>query len=241
MTRIATYVTLTLVLVLALGLGHPIHAQPGTDPASRPATTSRPAALQPAPTPGEALERAAHAMALGDEAAYRQAAVIRSPSRFSEMQVRSIFASARLHKAVREHNVKGERTREAGFDRNQTLLVPKAPGAAEWEQDRDAIRKMEWKIDGDVARPATNASWLEGSSSGRISIERVEGGWVVILADPIDAAPAEHLQPFTDSAAAAARAADATTKQVEAGKLHTISEVNDFFDAERNKEPQKAS
>ena len=233
--------TSKLLALMLLAASHVAHAQPATGPTTRgAATTQAAAALQPAPTPGEALERAMHAIAQGDEAAYRRTTDVRSPHGFAEAHVRLIFASARLHKAVREHNVKAQRTRDAGFDRGRTLLAPAAPGSTEdWERTRDAIRAMQWKIEGNVARPADNPSAFEGNSSGKMLVERMEGGWVLVLADPVDQAPVEHLKQFAEGASASARAADRTAEQVVAGKLRTIAEVNDVFDAERKRPVEK--
>src|SRR5438105_14685070 len=66
-------------------------------------------AVRPAPTPAEAFERATRAMADGDETAWRRAVAYRSPSMVAEAEAHTSFASARLHRAVREHGVTGRR------------------------------------------------------------------------------------------------------------------------------------
>ncbi len=125
-----------------------------TRPAACPAAAAtRPAA--PAATPGEALARSMQAMADIDEAAYRRATVIESPTGYSDAYTRMMFASYRLRRAVREHGVTGRRVRDAGWDRDQTLssgVIEPMP-EAQWGTARDAIGKLEWKIDGDVAEP----------------------------------------------------------------------------------------
>jgi hypothetical protein len=224
-----TIATCVLLLFFSASLAW---AQSATAPATQQAVL-----LQPAPTPGEAVERSMQAMVDSDEAKYRQSVDVKSPSGYSEACTRWTFASARLHKAVRDHNVTGQRLREAGFDRNQTLSpgIPPPPSAKEWEAMRKAIRAIEWEVDGSVARPKGNPSMFSGGTQGKTSIERSGDGWVVVIADPVESAPAEHLQQLAKGWSAKTTAIDAATEQVRAGKLKTILEVNDFVDAEMKK------
>jgi len=69
--------------------------------------------LEPAPSPGEAIERSLRAQAEGDEAAYRRVVVFRPPGGYMDVSLRAQFAGARLHRAVRECGVTGKRVADA--------------------------------------------------------------------------------------------------------------------------------
>ena len=201
-----------------------------------PTTTQASTSLQPARTPGEALLRAMQAMADADEAAYRRVVDVRSPHGYSEAYTRWVFASARLENAAREHKVVGKRVREAGFDRNEKLATGASlPSAKEWDAQRKAIEAIEWEVDGDEAHPKGKPSMFSGGTQGKTSIVRSGDGWIMVLADPAESAPPEHLQQFAKAWSAKAAAFDAATKQIKAGKLKTILAVNDFIDAEMKK------
>jgi hypothetical protein len=124
--------------------------------------------------------------------------------------------------------------RDAGFDRHRTLS-PNIP-APQTQREREgwlaAVRRIEWEVDGDVARPKGKPDMFSGGTQGRTSIERVDGGWVVVISDPVETGTPEQLRKFAEGWTAMAAAIDATTEQVNAGKLRTFVEVNDYFDAQ---------
>jgi hypothetical protein len=205
-----------------------------------PPATDEVSSLRPAPTPGKALERAIQAAVDADEAAYRRIVLIKSPYGHSEACARWGLASARLHRAVREHNVTGQRVREAGWDRNETLSPnnPDPPSAKEWEAERKAIRGMRWEVNGDIARPKDRPDMYSRGTQGDTSFERLGDGWIVVIADPNESASVD-LQRFAKGWSAMALAIDATTARVNAGEFKTMRQVNDFFDA-RLKEIEQA-
>jgi hypothetical protein len=203
---------------------------PATQPVGNEATP------EPATSPGDALERSMRAWFDADEQVYRRVTLIKSPEGYSDAYVQWAFASFRLHRAVREHGVTGRRLREAGWDRDQTLSpgIPEPPKAAEWDQMQEVIRKLEWKTHDDVAEPI-DAPWFEGGTQGETAVRRIDGGWTVVLSDPIGRAPAEHLQKFAKAWFTHAANIDAATEKVNDGELRTIREVNDFLEARRGK------
>jgi hypothetical protein len=223
-----TMATCLTMLLLATPLAS---AQSTTVPATQKAIS-----LDPVPTPSEAVLRSMQAMVDGDEAAYRRVVDVRSPHGYSEAYTRWVFAAARLENAVREHNVVGKRVREAGFDRNERLSTGASPPPAkEWEAQRKAIEAMEWEVVGDRAHPKGNPSAFSGGTQGKTSIERSGDGWMIVIADPAESAPPEHLQQFAMAWSTKAAAFDAATARVKAGKFKTILEVNDFIDGESKK------
>jgi hypothetical protein len=208
--------------------------------AAQPTTTTAPATAPAAPagTPGEAMIRVFEAQANGDEAALRRAAVFRPPDGIAARQARAMLASARLHRAVNEHGVTAQRTRDAGFDRGQNLLANEPLSGQRLEQARLAIKQMEWDVQGDTARPVRGGPLGgDGGQEGPVA-QRAGDGWVIVFTDPPDA---------DDAADQLARAATihadvftAAAEQVEAGKLRTIREVNDFIEARRNAVHERA-
>jgi hypothetical protein len=187
------------------------------------------------------MERAMQAMADGDEAACRRAVLMKPPHGYSESCLRGGLASARLHRAVREHGVTGQRLRDAGWDRNNTLSpdIPEPRSPAESKREIEMIRGLEWEVTGNVARPKGKPDMFSGNTSGKISVERSDPGWIMVLADPVDDAPPEHLRKFAEGWSIMASAIDATTEQVRAGKLRTILAVNDYFAVQRKEREAK--
>ena len=189
-------------------------------------------AIRPAPTPAEAFERAMRAMAAGDEAAYRRIVVFAPPSRVAEAQARERFASARLHRAVGEHGVTGRRVCGAGFDKSRTLLPPAPPSRERVEQAMEAYRRIEWKVDGDVATPSTTRPVF--GPEKQIRIERLGNGWVVIVSDSNSLPDSEPgIRQYAQSSTVHAEIYDSAAAQVRAGKLRTVREVNDFIEGRK--------
>src|SRR3954454_19036920 len=135
-------IVLALLISLACDACATRHPQTSA-PAARQAVT-----LDPAPTPADAFERAVRAMAEGDEEAWRRIVVYQPPRVVAEAQALSRFAGARLHRAVRENGVAGRRVRDAGFDRNERLIVPEPPSRRRIEEELAAVRNIQWKVDG---------------------------------------------------------------------------------------------
>src|SRR5688500_18575780 len=102
-----------------------------------------------AASPGEAYERLIQATADADEQACRNVTVVAPPGGFADASIDALFASFRLHRAVREKGVTGKRVRSAGFDRNERLLVPEPPEPQLLGQAMEKIREMKWTIEGD--------------------------------------------------------------------------------------------
>lgn len=228
--------SLIVTCALALLLSTPLAcAQAPTTPTTRTAP-----ALQPAATPGEALERAMRAIVYSDEAGYRRAVDLRSPHGYSEGYARLTFASARLRKAVRENDVTARRLREAGWDPNETLMIGIAdtPTAAQWEAIHQGIQAIAWEVDGSVALAKGTPAMFSGGTQGETSVERSGDGWIVVIADPVDSATPEEFRQVANRLFALSAAIDAATGRVKAGKLKTIREVNDFVDAEWKKAQQ---
>jgi hypothetical protein len=203
--------------------------------ASAPAKAQAGPALEPAPTPGEALARSIGAIANADEQAYRRIAQIRSPEGHSDAAVRWQFAASRLHQAVRDHGVTWGRARAAGFDREDALSpgIPEPPDRKQMAGLLQTVRNMQWTIEGDLAKPADNTPF--SGTQGVMEVRRLRGGWVIVLSDPVDSAPREHLRQFARSWNAHAHAIDAATAKVKAAELKTMGQVNDFVEAERKR------
>ena len=191
---------------------------------------------EPAETPGEAAERTVRALVAADERAYRRVTLIRSPAGYADGCIRWVFASFRLHRAVREHGVTSWRVRDAGWDPNEMLspgiVEPSDP--AELPQVRERIARLEWDIDGDVARPR-GGHRIQDNSFGETTVERVDGGWTVVLSDPVGKAPAEDLRRVAQIFNAKADALNAATAKVNARELRTMRDVNQFVKANRPK------
>src|SRR3954470_7324945 len=82
----------------------PAAAERGAGADAAPAAPSEPspaATIEPASSPGDALERSMRAQADGDEATYRKVVVFRPPGGYTDVSARVTFAAARLHRAVR--------------------------------------------------------------------------------------------------------------------------------------------
>jgi hypothetical protein len=216
--------------VILATAGAVVAAEPGTKPAAtKPATmTAAAAKLTPSKTPAEALERMLEAHRRGDEAALRRLARIEAPDGMAEASAQVWFAAVELHEAVRENKVARARVRDAGFDRQYSLMVPDPGAQGPWEPTRDAIRAAQWTIEGDVATPGGLP--LNESTS----VRKVDGGWIVVLSEAAQAQP-EHVKQFVTSWMAQAASIRAATAQVRAGKLRTVGEINDFLEAERKK------
>jgi hypothetical protein len=179
------------------------------------------------------MMRAYEALADGDEAAYRRLVLFRPPCAYVEANARLQLASARLYRAVRDHHVTGKRVRDAGFDRNETLLVREPMPREHLAAVREGMRKMEWQIDGDVAAPVS-----ENPSNPRV--ERLGGGWIFVATDAGAQAEPEHLAMFAASTNNTADIVRAATKEIEAGHFHTILEVNQFIDDQRKRAADRA-
>lgn len=205
--------------------------------ADSPAATSKPAVaeIDPAKTPGLAVERWLHSMTANDEAAYHAIVLIVSPHRYSESYSRMTFAGYRLHEAVQKHQVKGERKLESGWDRNFTLAneIERPPDPASWEAVRDVIRGVKWKVVGDVAEPIDGPPFLPDVAGSKVQVLRVQGGWAVAIFDPVRKATPDQLKKYSSLWLAQTQALDAATAKVNAGELTTILQVNDFVEAER--------
>ncbi len=183
-----------------------------------------------APSPREAALRYVDAMISADEATFRRNIEIRSPAGYSDAFVRWGFASGRLHDSVRSRGITGQRVRDAGWDRNETITpdAPKPVNKAELLKTRDVLLQAQWRIDGDTARPI-DVPWFTGGTAGNLSVEREPSGWKVIISDPIDSAPADHLRTFANAWNAMADDLDATTARVRSGDFRSVREVNDYL------------
>ena len=204
------------------------------------AASAAPEVFEPAPAPGEAFARAMRAWSEGDEAAYRERVVFRPPALLAEAQVRVYFAAARLHRAVRDRGVTGRRVRDAGFDRNETLLAPAPPAPASIEQAMKAYRRMEWKVDGNLATPATTRPLFDPDK--QVRVERMAGRWVVVVSDS-ESVPNSEPQVRQTARISAIQAEDfnAAAAAVNAGTLRTVREVNDFIERRREERTRRAA
>lgn len=203
------------------------HAEPTTVP------TARAAGLVASAKPGDALVAAMQAMVDGDEAKYRQFVDVRSPHGYSEGYIRWVFASARLHQAVakNEVDVKDPRGRDA---RLSTSIAPPLP-PDQWKAMRAAIDAVEWVVEGQLAYPTGKPAWFGGGTQGNTTVERSGDGWIVVIADPVQSAPPEHLEHYRKIWSATSAVIDNATEQVRAGKLKSILEINNYVKAETNK------
>jgi hypothetical protein len=177
------------------------------------------------------MYRSAAAMAGGDEASFRRITAIRSPHGYCEGYFRWGLASQRLHRAIREHGVTGKPIRSAGFDRNERLANA---GEEFTEEDlakyRKTLARVKWTIKGDVA--LENGQRSSTTTAGVQTIERWRGGWMVVYSDPEVARTgdpsAQTMSRYGEGWATLAVAMDAAVAEVEAGRLKTMLQVNDF-------------
>jgi hypothetical protein len=170
------------------------------------------------------------AFAEGDEEAYRSVLVYRPPAALVEQQARLHFASVRLHRAVKEHGVSGRRVRDAGFDKNEKLTVNEPPTPEQIEREMEFIRRLEWKVDGEVATPVTTRPVF--GPDRRTRVERTGGRWLVAFSNPDGEADDDPIvREYARAAAIHAEVFDAAAARVRAGKLRRIRQVNDFIDA----------
>ncbi|MBC7784847.1 MAG: hypothetical protein H7144_13495 [Burkholderiales bacterium] len=227
MVKIATVIVLTY---LATHLQVAALTQPATLPTTAP--TTRPAATHdPAPTPGDALQRWWQAMAIGDEKAFSRRVVFRSATGYCNIYARWVFASARLHEAAMKHKLKRERgVRGAKWSPDVSLspgLAPAPPSERSAPHVLDEIRKIEWTIAGDMATPMNSP--FSSSEHGKVTAERVDGGWVIALSDPDDKANATELNRFVQEFTAITDAIETAIDRVNAGEFLSVRQVNDFL------------
>ena len=180
------------------------------------------------------MKRAAAAMAQGDEAAARRITAIRSPHGYSEGAFRWGLAAQRLHRAIRQHGVARHRIRSAGFDRNETLAsAPDEFTDDDLEEYRKTLGRVKWRIKGNVAME--NGRPSSTSTAGVQTVERCGRGWIVVYSDPDVARTgdpsAETMSRYGKAWAVLAAAMDAAVDEVEAGRLKTMLDVNDFVKA----------
>jgi hypothetical protein len=145
-------------------------------------------------TPGDALIRSIEALTDGDEAAYRRIVVFAEPSAYAQALARQTLAGARLHRAVRDHGVTGKRVRSAGFDTNETLLIPAPATGKQLDQALRTLRQMQWKIEGDLA----TAVRPEGDPNPPRA-KRIGSGWVILATDPQSHTDPEQMRVLIDS------------------------------------------